>query len=172
MHGILDLLHMKTVLHSRCLVKAKLGTESERKKKNFIITSHCFLPVLPAFQAEHVQLLLSFQMHILHLKVQLWGLVFLCLPAQWLIPGVRITHLSLSFQAETPGASQSLQPHPALCIPRVCSTLLYQAPPSALFHSSQKLPCYFLSAYEQKSQIKSPVQIAGHWSRLEMLRPL
>lgn len=37
-----------------------------------------------------------------------------CLPAQWLIPGVRITHLSLSFQAEILGASQSLQPHPSL----------------------------------------------------------
>lgn len=45
------------LLHSRCLVKAKLGTESE--KNNFIITSHSFSPVLPAFQAEHVQVLLS-----------------------------------------------------------------------------------------------------------------
>lgn len=129
-HGILYLLHVKTVLHSRCLLKAKLGTESA-KKLNFIITSHCCPPVLPAFQAEPIQLLLSSALGHQH-TFCIWrcssgGWCFEYLPAQWLTPVVRIIHLSLSFQKTRvlPGAASPIRPrHPSHMFHCCCTSHL------------------------------------------------
>lgn len=113
-----------------------------KKKKN-----RNYFPLFPscssAFQAEHVRLLLSSAL-VHQSTFCIWRCssgvdVFECLPVQWLIPGVRITRLSLSFQAEILGASQSLQPHPSLH-----PSLFHSCCTSSLFHSSQRSPCYFL----------------------------
>lgn len=117
--GILYLLHMKTVLHSRCLLKAKLGTESAKK-----IEFHNYFPLLPSCPsclsswARPAAAFLSAgaPAHILHLKVQFWGLMLWIFTCTMVNPCGQ-NHPSVPFIPENlsvPGAAGPIRPrHPS-----------------------------------------------------------
>lgn len=156
-HGILYLLHMKTVLHSRCLLKAKLGTESAKK-----IEFHNYFPLLPSCPsclsswARPAAAFLSAgaPAHILHLKVQFWGLMLWIFTCTMVNPCGQ-NHPSVPFIPENPSASRSSRPHPPSTSLTYVPLLLHQPSPALCSTPARNYSVVCCSAFEQESQIKS-----------------